>query len=208
MKLLLTSKGIVNTKIEQVFINSVTKPLGELSVCIIPTAAKALKSDHPRILQAKDIFLKLGIQKIDSLDVEVEDAETLKNYDVIYLGGGDPVHLLAHLKRSGAETVFKELTETDAVIVGVSAGSLVLGPHLHIVKWFTPDLIRQQDSDLNGFRLFDFPIMPHADREDVFPSHQSISDRLGDYQQKHEEFVYPIHDDDVLLIENGNVLLI
>jgi dipeptidase E len=90
LKLFLTSKGLINEKIEDAFVQLLNKNLNTINIRIIPTAAKDMKSKHPRIIQAKDIFMKLGVKKVDYLDVELEDAKKLNDYDVIYIGGGDP----------------------------------------------------------------------------------------------------------------------
>ncbi len=167
-----------------------------------------MKCNHPRIKQAKDIFMKLGIKKVDCLDIELEDANKLNHYDVIYLGGGDPIYLLEKLKNTGAGHVLTNLAKSGVMIVGVSAGSLVLGPHLKIVKWFTPNLIVEGTSHLKGLGLFDFPIMPHSDREDIFMADESIESRLEKYEKSFKESVIRIKDDDVLIMENENVRMV
>lgn len=205
MKLFLTSSGLSNKKIEEAFLQLLSKNIEAINVCIIPTAAKEMKSNHPRIIQAKAIFMSLGVKKIDCLDIEVEDAEKLCRYDVIYIGGGDPVYLLEKLMDSGAGNVVKRIAESGVIIIGVSAGSLVLGPDLRIVEHFTPNLAV---ANMNGLGLFNFPIMPHYDREDIFNGDESIEKRLTKYEMQFNESVTRIKDDEVLIIENGNVRMV
>lgn len=208
MKLFLTSKGLINKKIESAFIELLGKKIETSSICIIPTAAKDMKSNHPRIIQAKGIFMSLGVKKVDCLDIEMEDAEKLNKYDVIYIGGGDPVYLLEKLRSSGADNILKKLAAREVVIIGVSAGSLVLGPHLHIVEWFTPNLVKCRKSNLKGLGLFDFPIMPHSDRKDIFHGDESIESRLDKFEIKFNETVSRIKDENVLIIDNEKIRMI
>ena len=208
MKLILTSKGLCNRKIEIAFIELLNKRINSVSVCIIPTAAKELKAEHPRIIEAKAIFTKLGVKKVDLLDIEVDRVEKLITYDVIYIGGGDPVHLLDVLRRTGADSIFTKLVEKEITIIGVSAGSLVLGPHLNIVEYFTPYLVTDKKFDLKSLGLFDFPIMPHADREDIFRCDEPIENELSRYEIKYGESVIRIKDENALMIDNKKIRMI
>jgi dipeptidase E len=112
------------------------------------------------------------------------------------------------LRSTGAENVLKRLAESGVIIIGVSAGSLVLGPHLNIVEWFTPNLIVEGKSISKGLGLFDFPIMPHSDREDIFSDDESIESRLEKFEKRFKESVTRIKDDDVFIIENEIVRMV
>lgn len=208
MRLFLTSKGLNNNKIEIAFIELLSKRIDSISVCIIPTAAKALKAEHPRIIEAKATFSKLGVEKVDCLDIDVENIERLDQYDVIYIGGGDPVYLLDALRRTGADSVLAKLAEEDVLVIGVSAGSLVLGPHLHIVEWFTPHLLPDKKFNLKGLGLFDFPIMPHADREDIFPGDESIENALIRFEAEFDGPVVRLKDENVLILDDENLRIL
>lgn len=205
MKLMLTSKGLSNKKFTRSFLKLLAKKPEDTSVCIITTAATNQKSSHPRIKQAKEIFLQLGIHQVDFLDVEMDDPIHLLKYQCIYIAGGDPVFLLKHIHRSGAHVILKEIAERNILIIGVSAGTIALGPHLKIINHFTPDLfVTEADFSLAGVGLFDFPIMPHADRKDIFPSSHTISERIEQYEQKFNEQVVLLPDDEVIITDSVN----
>ena len=77
------------------------------------------------------------------------------------MGGGDPLYLCYWMRQSGLAKLFPSLTET--VYVGVSAGSLVMGPCIGgDVAELSP--LNGGDSTLG---LVDFAIFPHVDHPDM-----------------------------------------
>src|SRR5690606_18635749 len=106
---------------------------------------------------------------------------------VFYIGGGNPFYLLEKMKDSGADKIITELSKQNRIIIGVSAGSLILGPHLKVVEYFTPGLKLNTNQIDKGFSLFSFAIMPHYDREDIFPAELSIEDRLRALEEQLDE---------------------
>lgn len=115
------------------------------------------------------------------------------------------MHLVKQMHRSGATRIIQALANQDVLLIGVSAGTLALGPHLKIVNHFTPHLFDDvTDIDLTGVGLFDFPIMPHADREDIFPSDRTISERIQQYEQTFNEQVVLLPDDEAIITDPIN----
>lgn len=205
-KLLLTSKGLSSSHIETIFLELLDKPVEQMSICIIPTASFELKEHSPRIIQAKEQFARLGFLQVDCLDIEFEPAMPLLNYDILYIGGGDPFYLLKHLWKSGADQLIEKMFHAGKVIVGVSAGTLVLGPHLEVAEVFTPEL--RSVTEIQGLGLFSFSVMPHADREDLFPNRLSIETRLGLLEKQLGEPIIRLKDEDILLIQDEEALLL
>ncbi|MBM6618763.1 Type 1 glutamine amidotransferase-like domain-containing protein [Bacillus suaedaesalsae] len=209
MRILLTSKGFSNQCIQSAFLNLLTLKIEHVKVAIITTAAVELKEKHPRVIEAKKQFQSMGICYVDFVDVELDEPSKLEQYDVIYLTGGNPFYLLEQMKKTGADIIIKRKAEEGTILIGVSAGSLVLGPHLQIVKHFTPQLIENVKlCSLNAINLYKFPIMPHYDREDVFPGDLTIEDRIVKYEEQSGEDVVRLKDEEALLLTIDEVKLI
>ena len=85
--------------------------------------------------------------------------------DIIYISGGNPFNLLYHTKKSGADEILKHLASQNVIIVGVSAGALLLGPHIKIVQFFTPQMNTLDIKDFSALNLTDKLIFPHYNRE-------------------------------------------
>ena len=77
------------------------------------------------------------------------------------MGGGDPLYLSYWMRQSGLADLFETLTET--VYVGVSAGSLVVGP---CIGGDVSDLSPLAGGD-STLGVVDFAIFPHLDRPDM-----------------------------------------
>ena len=92
----------------------------------------------------------------------VEDPRAhLLSQDVIWVGGGSVVNLLAVWRAHGLDQVFREAWESDVVLTGVSAGSLCW----HVggtTDSFGPDL----KPVTNGLGLLPYSNCPHYDSEE------------------------------------------
>lgn len=126
MKLLLTSNGFFNDAIKEEFLKLIKCESNDMDVAIITTASP-LKENNRFAQKAKEDFKEMGVKKIDFIDIEFDDPKRLLFKDVIYINGGNPYHLLFHFKQSGADVIFRNLLKTNIVILGVSAGALLLG---------------------------------------------------------------------------------
>jgi Peptidase E len=72
----------------------------------------------------------------------------------------------------------------DVVVMGASAGAVVIGPNIKVVKYFTPQMDTIHSADLTALNLTSKMIFPHYDREDLFPdpANRTIEDRLKEFE--------------------------
>jgi cyanophycinase len=101
-------------------------------VVIIPTAAAR---------ESPGLAAENGVRYFDSLGAQAEaamiiDAGTarqpalaarVKNADLIYFTGGDPVYLLETMRNSPAWMAAKEALQRNRILAGSSAGAMILG---------------------------------------------------------------------------------
>lgn len=152
--------------------------------------------------QKKD-FIQMGFHTIDFTDIEYDDPETLRKYDVIYICGGNPFHLLYHIKKSGCDRILKSLANKNVIIVGVSAGAVILGPNINIVNYFTPQINTINLRDLTALGLTDTYIFPHYDREDLFANNaeKTIEDRIVAFETLNKCNVVRVSDNQSILFK-------
>lgn len=84
------------------------------------------------------------------------------------------------------------IREKNRVIVGVSAGAVLLGPNIKIVHFFTPQMNTLNTKDFSVLGLTDKLVFPHYGREDLFKDStgKSIEDRLKEFESlKNVKFV-------------------
>lgn len=195
--LLLTSSGIDSSCIRPAFSRSIN---GCASAVIVTTASREYKEKSKHAVATYNTFLSLGLKQVDFLDVEFENASNLFVYDVIYIVGGHPFYLMHHLRLSGADAILREInTQGKAFITGSSAGAVVLGPDLRIVKAFDPDLSESYE-DFAGIGLLPFTILPHVNRweEKIL----NLDERLKAFSDDTSLPVKTIRDHEALLIDS------
>ncbi len=168
MKLLLTSGGIVNNSIRHALVDLLGKPLAEATALFVPTAEQPLGPffvgrSAENLLQPE--WKAFGVLELTALPSIPQAAwrPHLEAADVLLVGGGDPLYLCYWMQQSGLADLLPELRET--VYVGMSAGSMVLAPHIgqEFVNWRPPG---GGDSD-QTLGLVDFAMFPHLDNPDL-----------------------------------------
>lgn len=125
--------GSVKENIRQRFLNMLCKPVGEVRVLFIPTAAI---SDEAKKMadKCRDELLNAGIipENIFVYDIDGSlAADEAMIYDVIYFTGGNTGYLLRRIKDTGFDTTIKKMVYANKVYVGVSAGSILATPNIH-----------------------------------------------------------------------------
>ena len=140
MRLLLTSAGIKNPTIHDALVDLLGKPIAESNALCIPTAIYAFPGGASRAWQlisgrAASPLCELGWKSLGVLELtalpSIEKTlwtTTVQETDALLVGGGDPLYLCYWIQQSGLADLLPSLHET--VWVGVSAGSLVMGPHV------------------------------------------------------------------------------
>ena len=168
MKLLLTSGGILNNSICNALVAMMGKPLAEATALFVPTAEQPLGpffvgSSAPNFRQKE--WQAFGVLELTALPSIPQEAwlPKLQAADALLVGGGDPLYLAYWLQQSGLADRLPALGAT--VYVGMSAGSMVLAPHIgqEFVNWTPPNA---GDSD-QTLGLVDFAMFPHLDYPDL-----------------------------------------
>lgn len=114
-------------------------------VALVPTAAA---HSGPRQAAENGVryFTALGAQADAVMLLVREDARRtsllaqLEAADVIYLTGGDPSYLLETLRGTAAEEVLRGAVHRGALVVGSSAGAMVLGAQMRSGRSWQPAL--------------------------------------------------------------------
>lgn len=174
MKLLLTSAGMTNERIRRALEGLLGKPVAGASALCIPTASYAnpggatsawafISGREPRTPMCELGWGSLGVLELSALpSIGAERwVPLVQDTDVLLVGGGDPLYLRYWMEQSGLAQLLPSLEDT--VYVGLSAGSMVLTPHIgeYFVGWRAPD-----GSD-RGLGLVDFAIFPHLDHPEL-----------------------------------------
>lgn len=165
MKLLLTSAGISNNSIKKALFDLVGKKLEETSLAFIPTASNAEKGNKGWLINDLLTLKELNFQSISIVDISAVDRNVwepqLQDADILFFEGGNTFHLMEWVGKSGLAGLLPEFLKTK-VYVGVSAGSMIVGPDLLLnisQKLYEEDLERTEN--LPGLNFVNFYILPH-----------------------------------------------
>ncbi|MGX2959763.1 Type 1 glutamine amidotransferase-like domain-containing protein [Peribacillus sp. JNUCC 23] len=202
LKFLLTSNGFYTGAIKNQFLKLIDGKLGELKVAIITTASPQ-KANNKFAQKAKEDFRAMGFKNINCIDLEFDNPDSLLQKDVIYINGGNPFNLLFHTKQSGADKILRNLNSRNVVVVGVSAGAVLLGPNIKVVHFFTPQMNTIYTTDFSALKLTDKLVFPHYDREDLFKDNtaKTIEDRLKEFENLEKCEVTRLKDDEYISID-------
>lgn len=170
MKLLLTSAGVTNPAIHRALVDLLGKPIAESTALCIPTAQYGHPMVGPGVMPWQFIsgtselpMVDLGWRTVGVLELtalpsidEERWVPLVRETDVLLVAGGDALYLCHWMRESGLADLIPSLT--DAVWVGLSAGSMVMTPRIgeDFVQWRPPG-----GGDDRTLGIVDFSIFPH-----------------------------------------------
>ena len=172
MKLLLTSAGIKNTSIHDALVDLLGKPIDQSNALCIPTATYAFPGGAAgawRLIsgRAASPLCELGWKSLGVLELtalpSIERStwiDAVEATDALLVGGGDPLYLCYWIEQSGLGDLLPSLS--NMVWVGVSAGSLVMGPLVGDGFVSASPVTTGDDRTLG---LVDFAMFPHLNHE-------------------------------------------
>jgi len=172
VKLLLTSAGIKNPSIHDALVGLLGKPIDRSNALCIPTATYAFPGGAAgawRLIsgRAASPLCELGWKSMGVLELtalpSIERSiwiDAVEETDALLVGGGDPLYLSYWIEQSGLGDLLPSLS--NMVWVGVSAGSLVMGPQVG-GGFVSGSPVTTGDDRALG--LVDFAMFPHLNHE-------------------------------------------
>ena len=112
-------------------------------------------------------YNKLGVEKFVLFPVDIPfDQSLLKlvlKSDVIHLSGGNTYYFLKHLRRSGMLGKLKKFVFNGGVLMGMSAGGILMTPSIISARYpsFDQDINEDKIKNLNSLNLAKFEFCPH-----------------------------------------------
>lgn len=197
----LLSNGITSEALR----NALSKYIAPLSsAAIVVTADSEYKEHNYHVPRVIDELKEHGLS-VDTFDLDTQNASELLKYDVVEFIGGNPYYLLNSIRVHNAATVIKQLAEKK-VLLGWSAGAMVLTPSIAIVDKLTPEINIVPLDDLKGLCLTKTHIIPHYNK--FLKRFDNLEDICKEYEQEHNCSIVRLNDGDGIIIENGIETLI
>lgn len=206
MKLLLTSAGFTNRSIIGALESMAAKPLEQLNLAFIPTAANVEPGDKDWLIDDLVKTKKLGFKEMDIVDISALPADLwrprLERANILMFGGGNTFHLMYWLEKSGLKDLLPELLQTR-VFVGISAGSCAASHDLNeSISRSLYDEVIDGYQGIEGLGLVDFQVWPHLNSP-FFPKvRASYMEKLA---KEVSEPVYALDDNSAIQVVDGAI---
>lgn len=198
MKLFLTSTGLENIDIsrhfETSFLPKEPKDLSFLVVSIQDSEQDAFYLDKT----LKEIK-NTGAQDIDVFKLGSEKFTTNKEYDVIFVCGGNTFDYLDRVRKTELDKfIINFAKKENSAYVGVSAGSILAGPDIEIAGWGSEgDKNNINLQNFEGLRLTDFIIFPHYRKE--------LKSELDEFEQRTGHQIIELEDNQAVILNYSNI---
>lgn len=169
---------------------------------LIPSSSYDAEDDFRFFVQE---FSKLGVQKFMHFCVDIPYTKTvlkeaLKS-DLIFLGGGNTFYFLKHLKKAGMFAHFSKFLKRGGVLCGLSAGAIVLTPHVHTATF--PHFDRDENpwdmKNLSAMRVVNFEFFPH------YKNSKRYDAELLHHSKKSKIPLYACSDGGGIIVENEQI---
>ena len=192
---------------------------GLSSACLMTEMRKHIKTGKAALVVTADYVYKeknyhverltqeleaLGLS-VDCFDFDTQSPADLMNYDVVELIGGNPYYLLDSIRKNGYSEALAVFANSK-VIIGCSAGALVLTPSLDLIDLYSPEMNIVDLKDLSACRLTEVRFLPHyskfLNRYDLF------EEKCALYEQENACSVLRINDGEGVFINETDVTIV
>ncbi|MEY3903754.1 MAG: hypothetical protein RL189_3060 [Pseudomonadota bacterium] len=152
---------------------------------------------HKYFAEKARYYEKIGITNCEYFDpLEEKDparVDEIFQCDVIHLAGGEVCRFMERLVSSGTDQRLRNFAARGGVLVGVSAGAMLLG------RTFAGAGLFGERGPTDGLGLFDFEIIPHV------AEHFPRMDLLQVFANKTKKTLYALNDGDVVVVSGRKI---
>lgn len=115
------------------------------------------------------------VKPIDLALLSANDLEeTFEDSDIIWVGGGNTFYLLQEVRRSGFDKFLAKKIAEGVPYVGTSAGSILLGPNIELVKFADNPLEAPHLTSYEGLNIFPMVPLAHIDNPEFKVFYEDI----------------------------------
>jgi dipeptidase E len=169
-------------------------------VIIIANAAPEGSGNYIARENVKENFLKVGAISCDIVDLDKDNVDTILNYDVIYMLGGNVGKLIELNHNTNIKELIIKFLE-KGIYIGESAGSMILSKDVKYIydlkKGTKPKYSVIYDS-YDGFGLIDYYILPHYQKEDKI-----MDEKVANYELNNNIKLTKLNDGEIILRSYG-----
>ena len=190
--IVLTSCGIIDEKFKDEFYRIIKKEeISNKKVLYITTASDGENDDDKSWMDNEyKTILELGFKQENIYEYKIGQTEiNIKDFDVIYMMGGNTFYLMDMIRKYNFDDVIKTSIDNGIIFIGSSAGSIILGNSVEYALPFDENNVNIKD--FTGLKIIDGIIIPHANRKMEFVN--KIKDEIN-------EKLYLLYDENGIII--------
>lgn len=150
----------------------------------------------------KKCYQDIGVSSVSMFSVSEDFAcdrmQELIDCDILHLSGGDPYVFLRNLRATGVHETIKERAKRGGIIVGDSAGAMLMSPDIEIAK-FDGRPVPADLGSLAALNLVGFEFHAH------FGTYGASEQALCTYSRERGTTVYAAPDGAGLAILDGRI---
>ena len=198
--IILTSNGLSSDKL----INETKQYVRGVKAALVVTADNEYKEKNYHVERLSEELRILGLSA-ECFDFDFKSPAELMEYDVVEMIGGNPYYLLDSIRKHDFCNVLKSFAE-EKVLIGCSAGALVLTPSLDLIDLYTSEMNFMGLNDLSACRLTDVQILPHYSK--FIKRYEAFEEKCAEYERSRGCEVIRINDGEGVVINNGMVHIV
>jgi len=198
--ILLTSNGLSS--------DSLLREAGQYiesgKAALVVTADNEYKEQNHHVPRLTQELQSLGCA-VECFDFDTQSPSALAAYDVVELIGGNPYYLLHSIRQNGFTDCLRQFADKK-ILIGCSAGSLVLTPTLNLINLYSPELNFVGLTDLTGCNFTDVQILPHYSK--FLNRYKSFEETCAQYEAEYNCSVIRLNDGDGVWISKDSKTVI
>lgn len=198
--LLLCSNGLTSVPLKNLF----ESKSNNRRAALVVTADNEYKDKNYHVPRCKEELKSLGFE-VSLFDVDLQPVEELLEYDTVEFIGGNPYYLLKSLREHKAKDILSIISK-EKILIGWSAGALVLGPTIAIIEQYSPEMNEWEINDFTGMCLTDVQVLPHYNK--FLKRYNNFEERCCEYEKNNQCTVIRINDGEGVLIDHEKVNII
>jgi len=169
-------------------------PVGK-TVAYIGTASKDkewVQENIEKIEAAGFVVKAIDLALLSSNDL----ADAFQACDIIWVGGGNTFYLLQEVRRSGFDKLVTKKLLQGVPYVGTSAGSIIMGPNIEMVKFGDDPLEASYLKSYQGLNLFPLVPIVHID----LPHLKNLNQRILNFGLENDIPFLSLHENQFIYV--------
>lgn len=189
-KIVLTSQGFFGGQVFPL-VQEILVGRARRRAVIVTTAAEGRENDRFNIADQATIK-SLGFERVDFVDLESSEPVSFSECNFIYVCGGNTFRLIRAARVAGFRASIEEVLRRGGVYMGVSCGSLILGPSVLLAQRFSNDTTDGL-TDFSGLGLIPQITMPHYE--------DSLEPAVAEFEREHGVSVLRLRDGEAMAVD-------